>query len=48
MNKATLREYLAQAEDHIDDARRRIERQTTVIEEIRTDGRDTAMAERCC
>jgi hypothetical protein len=46
MKKATLRQYLAEAEDHIDDARRRVERQTALLEELTTDGRDTAMAKR--
>ena len=45
MDKATLQQYLAQADDHIDGARRRIERQTRLAAQLRVDGHDTRMAE---
>src|SRR5215813_3574750 len=46
MDRKTLQQYLTQAEDHIDAARRRIERQARLANELRAHGRDTAMAER--
>ena len=45
MDKTTLQQYLAQAEDHIDGARLRIERQTRLAGQLKADGHDTAMAE---
>lgn len=45
MDKKTLRQYLSQAEDHIDDARRRIERQTQLASQLKAHGHDTVMAE---
>jgi septal ring factor EnvC (AmiA/AmiB activator) len=42
LDKATLEEYLAQAEDHIDDARRRIERQRTVLAQVDNAHREQA------
>jgi septal ring factor EnvC (AmiA/AmiB activator) len=42
LDKATLEEYLAQAEDQIDDARRRIERQRTVLAQVNDADREQA------
>jgi hypothetical protein len=46
MDKVTLQQYLTQAEDHIDNAHRRIERQTQLVTRLGADGHDTALAER--
>jgi hypothetical protein len=46
MNKTTLLQYLSEAEDHIDDARRRIERQTSVVNQLKADSHEIARAER--
>jgi hypothetical protein len=45
MEKAALQQYLTQAEDFIDSARLRIERQTRLLTELRADGHNTANAE---
>lgn len=45
MDKATLRQLLTQAEDHIDDARRRVEQQESLTRTLGNDGHDTAIAE---
>jgi hypothetical protein len=45
MDRQTLEYYLAQAEDHIDGARTRIDQQTRLVELIKAAGRDSAMTE---
>jgi hypothetical protein len=46
MDKATLQQHLDTAEGHIDDARRRIDRQTSLLNELKAAGRETVLAER--
>jgi hypothetical protein len=41
-----LEQYLVQAENHIDGTRKRIDQQTRMVEQIKADGRDSAMAAR--
>jgi hypothetical protein len=45
MDRQTLLRYLAQTDDHIDQAIERLERQSATIERLRRAGRDTRAAE---
>ena len=46
MNKTTLQQYLSEAEDHIDDVRRRIERHASLVNQMKAHSHDTPSAER--
>jgi len=45
MDRQTLHRYLAQADDHIDEATERLERQSRMIERLKHAGRDPSAAE---
>ncbi|MBS0523326.1 MAG: hypothetical protein JSS04_06785 [Proteobacteria bacterium] len=45
MDRQTLRHYLAQTDDHIDQATERLERHSRLLEQLKRAGRDTRAAE---
>jgi len=45
MDRATLEQFLAQAEDHLDAATRRLERQARLVAQLREGGHNTRLAE---
>jgi hypothetical protein len=45
MDRQTLHRYLAQTDDHIDQATERLERHSRILEQLKLAGRDTSAAE---
>jgi hypothetical protein len=45
MDRTTLKQFLTEADDHLDLAARRIERQSLVVRRLRDGGHDASMAE---
>ena len=45
MDRATLEQFLAEAEDHLDAATRRLERQARIVAQLKQRGHNTRLAE---